>query len=366
MKILQIITLGDCIGGAQIHVVDLAIELKKRNHDVTVVTGTSGLINEWLSQSNIKNKSLHYLRRNINLTNDIKAYKELKELIKTEKPDIVACHSSKAGIIVRLVCAGLKIPCTFTVHGWSCAEGVPPLQRNVYLYLEKILGIFSKKLITVCQADKNFGIRHKIVSPQKLVTIQNGVKDQTLLASNTMVKPDAFVMAMSARFQNQKDHLSLVQALIPLKNDSWILYLLGDGDETVEEIRTVVVDNDLTEKVKFIGYVSNVHAYLAIADLFLLISKWEGFPLSILEAMSMRLPIIASDVGGVNEQVFDGQNGFLVERQDVNAITQKIKYLLENRNIAKKMGEKSREIYLDQFSIDSMVDKTEKVYKSLV
>jgi hypothetical protein len=67
LKILQIITLGDCIGGAQIHVVDLASELSKRNHDVTVVTGTNGLINERLSESNIKNKSLQYLRRNINL-----------------------------------------------------------------------------------------------------------------------------------------------------------------------------------------------------------------------------------------------------------------------------------------------------------
>jgi glycosyltransferase involved in cell wall biosynthesis len=279
---------------------------------------------------------------------------------------LVACHSSKAGIIVRLVCYVLKVPCTFTVHGWSCADGVPPLQRTLYMCLEKGLGFFSKKLITVCSADKDFGIKHKIVSPEKLVTIHNGVKDQTLLAATKLEKPDSFVMVMSARFQNQKDHLSLVRALIPLKEYNWILYLLGDGEETVGEIKKVVSDNDLTEKVKFIGYVSDVHSYLAIADLFLLISKWEGFPLSILEAMSMKLPIIASNVGGVNEQVIDEQNGFLVARQDVNTITERIKELLENKNLAKKMGEISREIYVTHFSIDKMVDKIEKVYKSLV
>jgi glycosyltransferase involved in cell wall biosynthesis len=333
---------------------------------VTVITGTAGRLNVWLNESNIKNSSLTYLRRNINLGVDIRAFMELKKMILAENPDLVACHSSKAGIIVRLVCTILKIPCTFTVHGWSCTDGVPNLQKTIYLYLERILGAFSNKLITVCQSDEDFGIRKKIVSPHKIVTIHNGVKDLTLSKSNELIKPNSFIMVMSARFQNQKDHLSLVQALIQLKEVDWILYLLGDGDETIKEIKKLVANNGLTEKIKFIGYVSNVHSYLAIADLFLLISKWEGLPISILEAMSMKLPIIASDVGGVNEQVYDGENGFLVARNDVEAITQKIKYLFENREIAKKMGERSRELYLQQFSIATMVDKTEAVYKSLI
>ena len=428
MKILQVVTLGDSIGGAQIHVLDLAISLHKRGHDVHVLTGTVGALNERLTKVGVSNGRLPTMRREIHPIDDVRCFFALRRFIKDFKPDIVASHSSKAGIIVRLVCFFLGMPNTFTVHGWSFEANASKLNRGLYFVIEKIMGFFSCKLITVAYTGYDLGIQHKIVPPEKLITVLNGVRDFALEipqipqipqisqishyiegASNGQNGANGhnghngnghngnghnghnldsengnngsnghngkngsngqnghIELVMSARFQSQKDHETLVKALIPLKNEPFHLQLLGDGTETLARIQTLVTDNHLTEKVTFVGFTTNVLEYLQRADICALISHSEGLPLSILEAMSLGLPIVASNVGGISKQVENGYNGYLVERNDVEDLTEKIKLLMNNPTLRRQMGLNSRTFYEKEFKLEKMVDKTLAVYASIL
>ena len=413
MKILQIVTLGDNIGGAQIHVLDLSISLHERGHDVHVLTGTFGELNKRLTQAGVPNGQLATMRRNIHPLHDARCFLELSRFIKAFKPDIVASHSSKAGIIARLVCFFLGIPNTFTVHGWSFKANTSRMSQNLYFWIEKVMGFFSCKLITVAQTGYESGIKHKIVPPEKLVTVLNGVRDFAQEApSNTFFtegsstnsghhKPihfqqatqkSALVLAnssdfeddfsfnlentegynpavqliMSARFQREKDHETLVKALIPLKNEPFYLRFLGDGAETLGRIQHLVRTNGLTKKVAFVGFTTNVLNYLQQADICILTSHTEGLPLSILEAMSLGLPIVASNVGGISKQVENGYNGYLVERNDVEDLTKKIKLLMNNPTLRRQMGVNSRTFYEKEFKLEKMVDKTLAVYASIL
>ena len=153
---------------------------------------------------------------------------------------------------------------------------------------------------------------------------------------------------------------------MPLKNESFHLQLLGDGTETLGRIQTLVTDNHLAEKVTFVGFTTNVLGYLQKADICTLISHSEGLPLSILEAMSLGLPIVASNVGGISKQVENGYNGYLVERNDVEDLTEKIKLLMNNPTLRRQMGVNSRTFYEKEFKLEKMVDRTLAVYASIL
>jgi glycosyltransferase involved in cell wall biosynthesis len=370
MKILQVITLGTNIGGAQIHVLDLAISLHERGHEVHVLTGTLGELNEWLTEAGVSNAHFPILRREIHPIDDIRCFFKLWRFIKQYKPDVVASHSSKAGIIVRLVCFFLTIPNTFTVHGWSYEANSSKINQSLYFAIEKIMGFFSCKLITVAHTGYDLGIKHCIVPKGKMVTVLNGVRDlgkkNAKKTADTEGVARPVELVMSARFQSQKDHETLVKALIPLKNELFHLHLLGDGTETLERIQTLVKESGLTEKVSFVGFTTDVVGYLQRADICVLISHSEGLPLSILEAMSIGLPILASNVGGISKQVKDGYNGYLVERNAVEDLTEKIKLLMNNSTLRREMGNNSRMFYEKEFKLDTMVDKTLAVYESIL
>ena len=374
MKILQIITLGDSIGGAQIHVLDMAVNLQKRGHTVHVLTGTGGELNNRLTNEGVSNEIFPALSRSINIVKDIKCFFALKKYIKQYQPNIVACHSSKAGIIVRAACFALGVPNTFTVHGWAFSEGFTWKTRYLFLFIEKIMGYFSCKIIVVAEQGRDIALKNNIISADKIAVIHNGVRDVALdddvkMSENARITEGGkhiFKMIMLARFQVPKDHETLIKALIPLKNAAWHLYLLGDGTETLDRIKTLVNMEGLSEQISFIGYVNNVKSYLQHVDLALLISHSEGFPLSNLEAMSMRLPVIATHVGGMHEQITEGYNGFLIERNAVTDLTEKIGNLMNNPILCRQMGENSRKQYEQYFQLTDMVDETIKTYQTVI
>jgi glycosyltransferase involved in cell wall biosynthesis len=406
MKILQIITLGDSIGGAQIHVLDLAGQLQVQGHDVHVWTGTVGEFNERLNIAGIPNRQVPTLTRAISPIRDLKCFFELRRMIKAFKPEVVAAHSSKAGIIVRLVCFSLSIPNTFTIHGWSFGLNASKFNDGFFLVVEKIMGFFTCRIIAVAETSYKMGLRHRIVPSEKMVTIHNGVRDfrddnpfqtedidgldleltfeeltfdNNLFAQNKSLRhaqydietaeieaSKPFKIVMPARFQAPKDHETLIKALKPLKDLNWELQLLGDGTETLDRVKKLANESGLTDKIVFGGYVEDMEKYLAESDLCILISHSEGFPLSILEAMSLNLPIIASNVGGIPEQVIDGYNGYLIPRNDVETLTEKIKLFMNHPNLRREMGNNSRNFYEKEFKLDKMVDRTLAVYQSIL
>ncbi len=337
--------------------------MAQNGHEVQVVVGQKGTLTQRLEALNVKVICIPNLKREISPKDDIACYKDIKNILKSENPDIVISHSSKAGILCRLACHKLEIPNAFTVHGWSFTPGVKGLKRYVYLAMEKVMGKFSDHLITVSQFDFDLGAKNKIVPTSKMRVIYNGSPD--FFVEPTSKEEGVLNILMTARFSYQKDHLTFFKALQELKDQPVHVDLVGHGD-LYDHFAALSKEMKIDHLITFHGESNDIPYFLNKSDIFVLTSRFEGLPLSICEAMSVGLPIVASDVGGVHEMVKDGHNGYLIPKEDSNYLTQKLLKLVQDRELIQQLGKNSRRTFLDTFSTHQMAAATEKYLEEIL
>lgn len=361
MRIAYVITRSDEIGGAHIHVRDLAQWMQHQGHEVCVFVGGLGPFTELLDSENIPFHSLKQLKRSVNLFFDWHAISELSDSLADYRPDLVSLHSAKAGLLGRIACRKQTVAVIFTAHGWSFAEGVSQPARVIYWLLERWCASMADKIITVCKTDRQYALQHMVGRNDQIVAVNNGMPDisDTLLA-NPVNKIARIVMV--ARFEKQKDHSTLIKALSGIKDIKWELELVGDGP-LLEVTNAMVQQLGLEERVKFLGRRSDVPVILSRADFFVLTSFWEGFPRSILEAMRASLPVVATSVAGVPEAVEDGETGFLVKPGNADQIRERLRLLIQNPELRQRLGKNARIKYEALFTFEKMARNTLDVYK---
>jgi len=364
MKVLFLITRGDTIGGAQTHVLSLVNLLKCNGHEVLVCYGgeKSGPFGKRLDINNINHIEMKSLKREISPFKDFISILRFRKLVNKYKPDIVTLHSSKAGVIGRVSLIFTKFPVLYTVHGWAFTEGINYKKVIFYRSLEKLLALITNKIIVVSNYDKSISIKHRIISPDKIEVVHNGIPIlKELQPKDTKIYIN---LVMIARFDEQKDHESLIRACSTI--EKILVHFLGDGPNLCP-MKDLVKELKIADKFIFYGYHNNVEQILAKADVFCLISNWEGFPISTLEAMNYSLPVIISNVGGSNEAIDNNKTGFLVMRgNDVSQIKDCIETLINSEKLRKEMGKAGKEKLKKNFSDHVMYNKTMEIYSNLL
>ncbi len=364
MNIAYLVTRSDNIGGAQVHVRDLAAAMRGRGHDAWVLTGGEGPFTQGLQAREIPFMSLRHLAAPIHPWRDIRAVAELRGALRARRPDLISAHSSKAGVLGRIAARSLGIPTVFTAHGWSFTPGVPRLSAAVYRWSERLAAPLASRIITVSEFDRQLAMKERVSSPERLVTIHNGMPD---ISTELQAEPSATPvrLAMIARFEPQKDHETLFQALAGLRDLEWTMDLIGDGP-LLPQARRSASSLGLDHRMRFWGAVEDVPPLLARAQIYLLISNWEGFPRSILEAMRAGLPVVASDVGGVSEAVEHGGSGFVGPRADAESVGGALRALLQDAELRRRQGARGRALYESRFNLSETLAKTIRVYESVV
>lgn len=361
LRIVYIITKAAPIGGAQIHVRDLAAAVAAEGHFPTVITSGSGTFIEDLRALGIPVVLLRHLTAPIRPLHDLRALREIHSAIAKLEPDLIAAHSSKAGILARLAARRLRVPVVFTVHGWAFTPGVPPLEAALYRRVERLVGPLASRIIAVSEYDRRLGLEAGIAPADRLVTVHNGMPDvPPELRADPARSPARLVMV--ARYGAQKDQPTLLRALAGLRQHPWELDLIGDGP-MMAGTEALARELGLGERVHFLGQRNDVDRRLAAAQISLLVTNWEGFPLSILEAMRAGLPVVASDVGGVAESVRDGESGFLVPRGDVAQLRDRIERLLNDPGLRVRLGASGRARFVHDFTLSVSVRRTMAVYR---
>lgn len=363
MKIVYIITRSDVLGGASVHLLDLAKGMIEKGHQIHILVGGTGAFTEALDKNNIAYTPLAHLKRELSVQHEVLGYVEIKKQLKQLKPDIVHCHSTKAGLLGRLAAKSLNIPVVFTAHGWAFTDGVGAKKQKIYAHVERALSKLSDAIISVSDYDRQHGFKHNVGTQQLVTTVHNGVPDIERPTKHTQNPVPKLIMV--ARFEEPKDQYFLINTLAELpKNLDWRLDLIGDGPN-LQRCKDLTKSKQLDNKVIFHGQSFKVQEFLNQADIFILISKYEGFPLTILEAMRASLPIIASDVGGVKESV-TAQNGFLIPKNDSAALTYALTKLISDANLRNELGGNSRKLYETYFTFETMLEKTLNIYYKIL
>lgn len=342
MRILQIITLSE-LGGAQSVVINLANKLSE-NHEVVVASGEGDGKMWQMLASNVKQEHCKHLRRVLSPMDDFLAIFELRKLYRKYKPDIIHLHSSKAGMLGRIVFPSKKI--VYTVHGFDSIR----LAHRKFLPIEQVMQYACKAIVGVSRYDeKNLkaeGITHNVCC------IYNGISpieaDGSLSLGISKIYKKTILCIARLSPQKKSDLFISVAELLPQYAFIWI----GNQREVTKH----------PENVYFLGNIPNARMYNSIADLFILPSNYEGFPMVILEAMSFGKPVVASNVGGISEIVENGKNGYVVENTP-QAFAEKISYMLENEDAYHSLSTYAQNCLVEEFTIDKMVDAYLKIYQ---
>jgi glycosyltransferase involved in cell wall biosynthesis len=364
VKIAFIITRLDDVGGAQIHVRDLSTALREAGHDVTVIAGTNGALADELKVKGVTCLQMRHLARAVGPLQDVRCIRELRTALRELQPDIISTHSTKAGFVGRIAGRSLGIPTLFTAHGWGFTAGRPPLQAAGFWIVERAAAPCAARIITVCDSDRAAALRACVAPRRRLVTIHNAMPavDETLQANPGQSPPR---LVMVARLSHWKDQPALLHALAGLQDLPWQLELVGDGP-MCEPVQALAHELGLASRVCFAGFRRDIPERLAAAQLFVLISKWEGFPRSIIEAMRAGLPVIATEVGGVRESVVDGITGFVIPPGDVERLRGRLRVLMMDSELRIRMGAAGRARYERLFTFDRLVEQTTGIYRSVL
>lgn len=329
-----------------------------------------------LFNSNIK---IHYLPFN-NSNKGIKKYiyyfNHLKNLIVKINPDIIHAHNSSVSYLYLAIAIYIsKIKCKNirTLHFAGFFLERKTIKDKVRFYLDK-LGSRITRTVIIGVSPLVTQITQTLYKPNKSITICNGVDCKNKFNPNNNYflptimnkeKHSDLNIIYVARLCEGKGHMTLLRAWTELikRYNNIHLFIIGDGP-LYNLISEYINDYNLKDNITLAGAVSNVDDYLAYSDLAVFPSQSEGFSLVLLEKMSMELPIIASSIPAFQFIIDDNITGLLFKTENYNDLSNKIEILINNQYLRKKIGKKAREIIVNNYSIEKMIEKYHNIYRN--
>jgi glycosyltransferase involved in cell wall biosynthesis len=336
-RVLLLITLAE-VGGAQSYVAALLPALAER-YDVVLAAYGEGPLREAAARAGARFVPLRNVRRPINPVRDLAGLVELASLFRRERPEILHASSSKAGVLGRLAAAATGVPIRFfTVHGWAFSA-YSGLASRLYRVSDRLMAPLTTVTICVSEAELAAGLEAGTCRAERSVVIHNAVD----VAAVPRSRHDRAVPRLIAvgRLKAPKDFLTFVRALAVLPAQDYEAVIVGDGPDrgAVEaEVRRL----GLEDRVQLAGERGDVAELLASSDVFVLSSRSEGLPVSVLEAMAAELPVVASRVGGLAELVVEGETGLLVPPGDQTALSEALGRLVGDGELRRKLGAAGR------------------------
>ncbi|MBR3289717.1 MAG: glycosyltransferase family 4 protein [Clostridia bacterium] len=354
MKIMQIIPVFS-MGGGEIMCETLTTELVRRGHQVLAVSLYSDEtdITRRLQKSGI---DVRFLGKKRGL--DLSCLFRLRRLIRRWKPDVIHTHLY-ALKYAALAKAFLRIPGVHTIHNVAEREATGNDQKlNRFFYRRRMA-------LPVSLSDEVQGTVTALyrLPPERCPVILNGV-DLTKCTPKTGYAPhDPIRLIHVGRFSEQKNHECIIDAVSKLPRGAYRVDLWGEG-ERLDEIRDRVAQSGLADEIIFNGTTTDTYRELSASDIFLLPSKWEGVPMSIIEAMGTGLPIIASAVGGVPDMLMHEHSALLI-RPNAGELKAAIERLAGSETLRRTLGtnalSESR-----RFSASEMAQRYEALYLTLL
>jgi glycosyltransferase involved in cell wall biosynthesis len=360
-RIAFVITRSDVIGGAQLHVFELARGLRAAGHVVTVITGEGPFIDK-LRAAEVPVWPVPELIRAIDPITDARAIARLHTALRAFNPDLISTHSTKAGWLGRVVGKAMGVPVLVTAHGWLVEPGRLATWQKIAKLAERASAPLADAILCVSDYDRQLALDHRIAPADKLRMVHNALPDSEVALADPGVSPATLVMV--ARFESPKDPLTAIAALARLRGLEWSCELIGDGPMR-PQVERAIAEQGLGDRITLAGMRDDVPTRLAQAQVFMLITRREGFPIAVLEAMRAGLPVVASDVGGIAEAVVEGETGSLVRPGDPAALADALVPLLRDPTLRLHQGRAGRQRFVDEFGFATHLRRIWAVYAEL-
>ncbi|MBV1903401.1 MAG: glycosyltransferase family 4 protein [Marinosulfonomonas sp.] len=368
MKILQVGT-NFKQGGIQRHILDLTQFLRTQGHHVMV----AGAPDVWggrdidpdflpLSLDRVANDSSSVAVR---FTQAMKCARELRRFAAKNDFDLVHCHETAPAIVAKMAFAWSGIPKIITFHG-SAPDRTRQFARVSKYCADRVVSPSR----TTLQSLVDYGVdpeKTKMlglgITPQAAPSVQ---KVQSIRSSLQLADTDILCLSLSRLGYQKGIDIMIDVAQQVLAKQSNIVFAVGGTGPLEDEVRLLAKQAGIADRFRFLGSISEVPEYLAAANIFLLTSRWEALPISIVEAFRAGLPVIATDCGGVKELVGDAV-GRLCQVGDVDGLTAAVLELAGNNDLRARLAKNAAKLSKsDRFDPDHVHGEFEHFYQSLV
>lgn len=307
---------------------------------------------------------------------NLKAYKQLKELIQYYKYDLIHCHTPMGGVLGRLAAQRVGINLVmYTAHGFHFYKKSPILNWIIYYPIEKYLARYTDILITINNEDYTIAQKFKMKKNGKVYYLPGvGIQTEKFCTELTKSKkekckelniPNEPIIILSVgELIKRKNHQIVINAIKNLTNQNIIYLICGEG-KLKYELNNLIYKLNLEEKVFLLGYRQDIIELCRISDIFIFPSLQEGLPVALMEAMAAGLPVICSDIRGNQDLVENNINGFLFKKNDIKKLEKDMDDLINNV-IKRKEFSSNNLNKIKQFDIKNVEEKMKMILNEML
>ncbi|MBR1413430.1 MAG: glycosyltransferase [Bacilli bacterium] len=345
--------------------------LKKQGYIVHVATNTNKI---WPNCD--KKISIPIHRTPFKLDN-IKAITKLKKVIREEQYDFISTSTPMGAVITRFAAKKMKkknlVKILYTAHGFHFFKGAPIINYILYYPIEKYLSKYTDILVTINNEDYQFSKKHFKIDTRLI----NGIGYHQDRFNNTLninqkktvrkqlgINNKDYVIIYIAEISKRKRQEYLVKALSKMNLDNIKVLLVG-GDILNKKIDNMIEKLNLNNSIKILGFRSDVSKLLDISDLVLSVSRQEGLPLNIMEAMAKQKTIVVTDCRGNRDLIKNNYNGIIVPINDDKYLINTIEELKSNKALSNKLGTNNKGL-VDKYEINNILPEYTKIYEELL
>ncbi|MBO8129070.1 MAG: glycosyltransferase family 4 protein [Peptococcaceae bacterium] len=368
MKVMQVIGGGEK-GGSRSHIITLGKELRKKGVHVELVCFLDDVVAKSARDENIP-VTVFPMQHIF----DLRVIKQLHAYIKKKKPHLVHTHGVRANFIGRLAARRADTPVVTTVHSSIYHDYAHLLKKFFYHRIEKLTRPYTSKFIAVAGSLKK-ELEADGIKSEKIAVVYNGLspdfpldtKPAPFLRKELGIAEEIPVLMTIGRMESVKNQAMLLQVFALLKQNGIPFHgvLVGDGP-LLSELKEMAASLEIEEEVSFLGFRKDIFPLLSEADLFLLTSKMEGLPVTLLEAMAASTPVVVTGVGGMPEIVQLAQNGYVVPVDDMEQFAARIQALLVQPDLKQKLAENGRQALRKHFTAEQFIKHTLQVYQEVL
>lgn len=372
-RIRVLLLMTSSAGGVGVWAYLLTKGLSKSEFDVTVAFGRGYPMDSEFGGLGVTVVPLS-LSRSLAPWTNLKGFAQIYRLLRDGDFDIVCTACSIAGVLGRAAGWIAGVPCRiWTAHAYASHPHQSWLKRGIYRLVERGMDRLTTHYVAVSESMREFGIRNRIMRPEKVSVIHNGIVIAGPPAASPWevraelgLRSDTLVVGTLGRLEPQKGLDVLLRAASSVRRRVRDVEFVVAGDGPLRErLEALSRELGLQDFVRFVGWQRDAARVLSILDVYCLSSLWEAFGLAAAEAMALEKPVVATRVDGVAEVVQDGETGVLVPPGDPEALAEGLVTLLTDAGLRRRMGVAGRRRVETRFTVPEMVRRYEGLFREL-
>jgi glycosyltransferase involved in cell wall biosynthesis len=356
------------VGGVEVYLDLVTKNINSNAIENIIIHSKKNKVKEYLDSSGKAIKQFFIpVQRDISIVNDFKCVYQTVKILKKEKPDLIHAHSAKGGIIARLASLFYPVTVLHTPHAYSYLSTNSKLKKVIFLTIERVFKNFNSVLLATSNSELKRGIEEVGYKPSKALLFNNSILPVSVKDLELQALPKTYICTVG-RPSYQKNIELMIEVLKKIKKEIPNIHLvvmgLGVVSPNTESVKGLVSKYNLEDNITLIEWIERdkIFHILKGCRFYLSTSRYEGLPYSVIECLSLKKAIVASNCDGNRDLVINNHNGYLIEDTEVDLFVQKCIELYNNSESRKKFERNSYALFKENFDLSINIKGLEGIY----